>query len=97
MTNNIEELLQLTKENNYMLKQIIAYINSINRNADNENSNDFIRNILANLISNTVDYNKVFNIYPGWKLWRREIRDVINELEEQLIAMDESDDSGEEL
>lgn len=36
-------------------------------------------------------------IYPGWKLQRREIRDVINELEEQLIAMDESDDSGEEL
>lgn len=32
MTNNIEELLQLTKENNYMLKQIIAYINSINSN-----------------------------------------------------------------
>lgn len=61
MTNNIEELLQLTKENNYMLKQIIAYINSINRNADNENSNDFIRNILANLISNTIDLSKMFN------------------------------------
>lgn len=44
-----------------MLKQIIAYINHINANADNENNNDFIRNILANLISNTVDYNKLFN------------------------------------
>lgn len=53
----MEELLQLTKENNYMLKQIIAYINSINRNADNENNNDFIRNILANLMSNAVDGN----------------------------------------
>lgn len=57
----MEELLQLTRENNYMLKQIIAYINRINANADNENNNDFIRNILANLISNTIDYNKVFN------------------------------------
>lgn len=53
----MEELLQLTRENNYMLKQIIAYINSINHNADNENNNDFIRNILANLMSNTVDGN----------------------------------------
>lgn len=61
MNQKMEELLQLTKENNYMLKQIIAYINSINRNADNENNNDFIRNILANLISNTIDCNKVFN------------------------------------
>lgn len=61
MNQKMEELLQLTKENNYMLKQIIAYINSVNCNADNENNNDFIRNILANLISNTMDYNKVFN------------------------------------
>lgn len=55
----MEELLQLTRENNYMLKQIIAYINSINRNADNENNNDFIRNILANLVSNTVDFRTI--------------------------------------
>lgn len=57
----MEELLQLTKENNYMLKQIMAYINHINANADNENNNDFIRNILANLISNTIDLSKMFN------------------------------------
>lgn len=61
MSQKMEELLQLTRENNYMLKQIIAYINHINANVNNENDNDFIRNILANLISNTVDYNKVFN------------------------------------
>lgn len=61
MYQKLDKLLQLTEENNYMLKQIIAYINSVNRNADNENNNDFIRNILANLISNTIDYNKVFN------------------------------------
>lgn len=38
MTNNIEELLQLTKENNYMLKQIIVYINYINCNIDYVNN-----------------------------------------------------------
>ncbi len=57
----MEELLQLTRENNYMLKQIIAYINKINANADNENNNDFFRNILANLISNSMDGNIRFN------------------------------------
>lgn len=59
MSQKMEELLQLTRENNYMLKQIIAYINHINANADNENSNDFIRNILANLVSNTVDFRMI--------------------------------------
>lgn len=55
----MDELIRLTKENNYMLKQIIAYINHINANADNENNNDFIRNILANLVSNTVDFRMI--------------------------------------
>lgn len=55
----MDELIRLTKENNYMLKQIIAYINHINANADNENNNDFIRNILANLISSTVDFRTI--------------------------------------
>lgn len=44
-------LLQTVKENNKMLKQIIAYINYINSKADSENSNDFGRNVLANLLS----------------------------------------------
>ena len=57
----MKELLQLVKENNYMLKQIIAYINKINANADSENNNDFIRNILANLISNSIELNRMFN------------------------------------
>ena len=61
MSQKMEELLQLTRENNYMLKQIIAYINHINANADNENNNDFIRNILANLVSNQIDYTKIIN------------------------------------
>lgn len=61
MNQKMEELLQLTRENNYMLKQIIAYINHINANADNENNNDFIRNVLANLVSNQIDYAKIIN------------------------------------
>lgn len=52
-----QELLQLTRDNNRMLREIISYINLINSQADNENTNDFIRNILANLISNCMDSN----------------------------------------
>lgn len=50
----MDELLELIKENNEMLKQIIAYINYINGHANNENENDFIRNVIANLISNNL-------------------------------------------
>ena len=49
----MDELLELTRENNKMLKQIITYINYINSNASNENENDFVRNVIANLISNS--------------------------------------------
>ena len=47
-------LLQTVKENNKMLKQIIAYINYINSKADSENTDDFGRNVLANMISETL-------------------------------------------
>lgn len=46
-----EELLRLTKENNYMLKHIIAYLRK-------DNNIDFINNILANLIANKFERNK---------------------------------------
>lgn len=52
-TEYTQELLRLIKENNKMLKQIIAYINYINSKADSENENDFVRNVIANLISNS--------------------------------------------
>lgn len=42
-----------------MLKQIIAYINHINRNANSENEQDFMRNILANMISNGLELNRL--------------------------------------
>lgn len=47
-------LLQTVKENNKLLKQIIAYINYINSKADSENSDDFGRNVLANLLSERI-------------------------------------------
>ena len=48
-----KELLRLTKENNFMLKQIYGYLSYHIANANQENIDDFIRNILANVISNS--------------------------------------------
>lgn len=56
-----EELLRLVQENNLMLKQIIAYINGVNAHAGIENENDFIRNIIANLISSSLTDKNLFN------------------------------------
>lgn len=35
-----------------MLKETVAYIKKVHMGADEENVNDFIRNVLANMISN---------------------------------------------
>ena len=50
-----QELLTLTRDNNRMLREIISYINLKDSQADNENLNDFLRNILANIISTNMD------------------------------------------
>lgn len=47
----LEEILELTKENNRMLKEIIHFINVYLASTTKENQNDFEHNILANLIS----------------------------------------------
>lgn len=47
-------LLQTVRENNKMLKQIIKYINYINSKANSENIDDFSRNVLANILSETL-------------------------------------------
>lgn len=52
-----DEILFLLRDNNRMLKEIIAYINIIDSNRIDENNDDFMRNILANLISNQIDGN----------------------------------------
>lgn len=57
MTYEEKELLELTRQNNYMLRGITTYLANEARNANNENTNDMLRNILANLISNVIDGN----------------------------------------
>lgn len=47
--NNENEMLDLLRENNYMLRQIMAYIN---QGSSNDDVKDFIMNVIANMISN---------------------------------------------
>lgn len=54
MVRTLKEILELLKDNNRMLKEIIRYINYINAHADAENNNDFVRNVIANLVSNRI-------------------------------------------
>ena len=49
------ELIRMTAENNMMLKSIIKYLSNQRNNADGENFNDFIRNIMANMISTNIE------------------------------------------
>lgn len=54
MIRTLKEILELLKDNNRMLKKIIRYINYINAHADTENNNDFVRNVVANLVSSRI-------------------------------------------
>ena len=56
----IEQLVKETHENNIMLKQIIKVINTWFSHHNQENENDFERNIMANLVSNIFDFSKMF-------------------------------------
>ena len=56
----IKRLIVETHENNIMLKQIIRIINTHNARHHQENEDDFMRNVLANLISSGFDINTVF-------------------------------------
>ena len=55
-----KQLIKETHENNIMLKQIIKVINTWLSHHNQENSNDFDRNVLANFVSNMFDFNKMF-------------------------------------
>ena len=55
-----KQLIKETHENNVMLKGIIKYINTTIANHNQENSNDFDRNVLANIVSEIFDFNKMF-------------------------------------
>lgn len=54
-----KQLIQETHENNKMLKQIIKVINTYLSRHHQENEDDFIRNIIANQVSNLMDINKL--------------------------------------
>lgn len=55
-----KQLIKETHENNIMLKGIIKYINTTIAHHNQENSNDFDRNVLANIVSGIFDFNKMF-------------------------------------
>ena len=57
-----KQLKRETHENNIMLKNIIKYINTTIAHHNQENSNDFDRNVLANVISGMLDLNKMFRL-----------------------------------
>ena len=57
-----KQLIKETHENNIMLRNIIKYINTTLAHHNQENSNDFDRNVLANFISNMLDLNKMFRL-----------------------------------
>ena len=57
---SIEQLICETHENNIMLKQIIKVVNTWFAHHNQENENDFDRNVLANMISSVIDFNKIF-------------------------------------
>lgn len=54
------QLIKETHENNIMLRQICKVINTYLSNHNNENENDFGRNVLANLISSGLDIKNIF-------------------------------------
>lgn len=56
---DFKQLVRETHENNKMLKSIIKAINTHIAYHPQENRNDFLMNVLANLISNGVDLSKL--------------------------------------
>jgi hypothetical protein len=58
MERKLNEILELTRDNNKMLRKIIGFINTFGRNITQENAEDFGRNVLANLLSNGLETNR---------------------------------------
>ena len=55
-----KQLIIETHENNIMLRQIIKVINTWIKHHPQENANDFNMNVIANIISSGLDFNKIF-------------------------------------
>ena len=54
-----KQLTRETHENNIMLRQIIKVLNTYLSQHNQENSNDFDRNVLANIVSQIFDINRL--------------------------------------
>ena len=52
------QIIFMLKQNSMMLKQIIQVINVYLANHNQENEDDFARNVLANLISSGLDISR---------------------------------------
>ena len=50
-----DELLELTRENNQMLRWIMSYLMHEDQHDDTQ---DFVQNVVANLVSNRVDFRR---------------------------------------
>ena len=59
LLNTITRIRNETHENNIMPKQIIKVINTYIAHHNQENNNDFDRNVLANLVSSGLDFGKL--------------------------------------
>ena len=57
---SIRQIKEETHENNLMLSDICSVINTWLSHHHQENEDDFIRNIWANLISSRIDINGLF-------------------------------------
>lgn len=55
----MEEILQLLKENNQMLKRVISYINKVN--SEEYQLNEDMKDLVTNLIANTFANNRLDN------------------------------------
>ena len=49
------ELLELTRENNAMLKATCSMLKAILQYVKHDDSNDFITNVIANIVGNRID------------------------------------------
>lgn len=56
LLDTLERIRDETHENNIMLRQIIKVINSWIKHHPQENVNDFNMNVIANLISNGINF-----------------------------------------
>ena len=54
-----KQFIRETHENNIMLQQIIKVINTWIKHHPQENANDFNMNVIANLVSSGLNFNKI--------------------------------------